>query len=65
MGLSGLLAGLVIHGLDAATIGTGRAGDRHCDYTRTGVEPWWKETTDESGERPAPSGLAAEAPPRG
>lgn len=59
MGMTGLLLALTLVGLDSARRGA-RGGDRHCDYTRPGVEPWWTDLGGEAVDPPSQAGLAAD-----
>lgn len=61
MGLAVVLA-LAAMGLNSAFPKKGRGGDRHCDYTRPGVEPWWSDPCGDVTERPQQPGVTIEHP---
>lgn len=60
MGLASWTLALAILGLDVAVLARPWVVDHHCDYTRPGVEPWWRDDTGEMVERVATPGTHAE-----
>lgn len=45
---------LTVLGVEAVIVSRLWTVDRHCDYTRPGIEPWWDDDGD-AGNRVRPS----------
>jgi hypothetical protein len=62
MNLAGWMLALSMLGLDAVVLTRAWAADRHCDYTRPGVEPYWDDQPGGGTERVTPPALHANGP---
>lgn len=60
MKLAGWMLALTVLGLDAVVLTRTCHADRHCDFTRPGVEPYWTDEPGEVGERMTPAALHAD-----
>lgn len=54
MGLTMLTLAMALVGLGTVAESRTSGSHRHCDYTRPGVEPWWRERAGDGGD-PQPS----------
>jgi hypothetical protein len=59
MKLAGWTLALAMLGLDVVVLTRVCGADRHCDFTRPGVEPYWDDEPGEVGERVTPAALQA------